>query len=94
MDHQLAKQLLQFITKIAAHEGKSISEIMRQQEAPTARIYPTTEPDEATEDDVKFYEDLLKLLKPEKAPNIPYINLDEEEEERQGILNKILEDAK
>lgn len=89
MDRQLAKQLLQFITKVAAYEGTTVDEIMKQPGA------PTTQPDDAAVEGLKFYEDLLKLLKPEKAPHIPYINIDEEEEdERQKMLDKILEDIK
>lgn len=85
MDHKLAKQLLQFITKVAAYEGKTIEEF----------ISPTTEPDDEAAEGLKFYEDLLKNLKPEKAPSIPYIDVeDREEDARQEMLDQIMRNAK
>ena len=49
-----------------------VKELIQDQEA--------AEPDRASREGMKFYEDLLKSLKPEKAPNIEYFQfLDEDE---------------
>lgn len=50
--------ILKYIAKIAS-EPKSIKEKMEEEDRPTV-------PAEVSEDERKFYEDLLKMLKPEK----------------------------
>lgn len=104
MDYQLTKQLLQFITKVAAHEGTTISEIMKGQDHSTipakndiisthntqldqllqelSENTDRVEEENTGEKGLKYYEGLLSNLKPQKAPNIPYINLDEGEESK------------
>lgn len=74
MNTKLRVKLAEYVCKVSGRTiDNMIQELVNDQEA---RI---KEESKADKDGLKFYKDLLKMLKPEKAPSIPEIDLGEEE---------------
>lgn len=63
MNKKLNKLLINYMGKIAQHSPKTISERIRHQDRPTV---PASE----SKEEMELYEELLKVLEPEKAPKI------------------------
>lgn len=72
MDRKLRFKLANYIVKIA--NDTTIDDMVKE----LVEIEKSHSDDPA--EGLKFYENLLKMLKPERAPNVPYINILDEDE--------------